>query len=102
MSGDAKAAPEVRVVPVHGANKDGKPFLGLNLQVGTGKPIIVRGDVWDALYQALPDGLPLKESIRKGILWSMTHRAARNEAGEIVIEAVKAGTSGRVVAGDAF
>jgi len=102
MSGDAKATPVVKIIPVHGANKDGKPFLGLNLQVGDQKPLIVRADVWEAFYQALPADMPLRESIRKGLLWYMTHQAKRNESGEIEVVAVKAGTSGRVQAGDAF
>jgi hypothetical protein len=102
MVDTTKVTPEVRVIPVHGANKDGRPFVGLNLTLNGGKPVLVRDDVWDVLYAVLPEGLPLRESIRKGILWKMTHRAVRNAAGEIVVESVKSGTTRSVTAGDAF
>jgi len=93
----------IALIPAWGRNKDGKPFLGLNMRLGDSKPFPVREQVLEALYGSSEVSDGFRESLRKAMLWRATHVAFVDETtNEVVPKQVRAGSSARVTTGESF
>lgn len=96
----------IKLVPVCGTSKVGKPYLGINLEVDgdSQNRLILSARFLEVLSKLTNEQLvALRSSASKAVLWKLTHRAVRDDRGEvIVVDAAKAPAKGAAVVGDGF
>lgn len=85
---NANGETPIRMVPVCGLNRTGKPYLGINLEVNgdADNRVIVYPSLLEVLSKATPEQLQgLKASAEKALLWKLTHKAVRQADGSVVV-----------------